>query len=531
MLDAADELAEIRASELVRAGSRQVFDLVYWLEWAASAYMSGRSAICAGDMLVERLQDEGQRGYRCFAIPLGTRASPHAAWYFAVNRLSELGLGAAPHRARFGQLLTWTVLTILSPLVVGAAIVRYGGSRPRRLREVPAVPPPAVIVALHGEDSSRVRHLRSALVQYRKTLRRRTTPVILLGRPRASLARTKRALDPHGQLGEFSCLRPLSFAAWLRALPEAFRTLARGYRAIWRSSIRLPARDLAAIAYRCVQGCVHASWWDMSRFRGGTVLFGHTGTADTSLLEQQIQQSGGLTAHLAHGTNLGAPFAGLSDVLVCTSRHDVALARSFPGYGEAIALDRNKPDLVPGGDPRWVLLTSYTHPMNEAYAAFGAQPDMTVVAMVLTAAQRLGQIPADIVWRPHPMLEKCTPRHVRELLDCVEAAGFSRWPEAAPLGDLEQYRRIITTPSTMLTETLCMGKLPVLAVAAPLQADLVYADHTLVAYDGFELGDALAAQDDPARAEALFDFAWDHIRPSRPLDLDALVDTLERFRS
>ena len=398
-----------------------------------------------------------------------------------------------------------TALQLLAGLVAGgillALILRHGGSSPTLLCGIKEQ-----LLALHAEQTNRSRHIL-------RMAQDRAAPVFLiLGRPGCSLQKARSLLDPEETMPQARYIRPLSLRACLRGLWPGLRRILQGADALGDTGLRPDFRDRLAMSYRVMQGMAHVSWWAKKPVK--EVVFGHTGNADTSLLERAIQRQGGHTVHAVHGTGLGWAFAGLSDLALFHNGHDARVAADLPGYGRCSYLETPMPALARGGE-RWLLLTSYTHPLNPDYAVRGAFADMSVVHWLAQAARALGQRPENILWRPHPMLAQCAAEKRSALQEAVAQAGFTPWPKDMAYEEMTQFGQVITTPSTALIDALRLGVLPVLAISAPLQRDLVYGVYPLQARNTKSLHTTLSNLSCPQARAQHFTQCWDRLRLGR----------------
>ena len=417
--------------------------------------------------------------------------------------------------------IQWTA-NVLAALTVLAVLLRYGGTAPAKARSVISGSP--YLAALHAEDTTRTRHLRGALEKHAATDSSAQPAILLLGRPSGTLASAAARPDVNDLLDRSRMLRPLSLGSLFKGLPQAFAKLAKGARASGDFTAPLPFRERVAIAYRIVQGAAHAAWWNStaSGLSPAPVLFGHTGTADTSQLEAAMQGHGWRTVHAVHGTNIGWPFAGLSDVAVFQTGADARLGASLPAYGNCTHLPLAKP-AVSLGNGDWALLTSYTHLLHPDFAEHGSALDRQLVGWVRAAAQKIGQDPARIFWRPHPQIDLVDPAEKQSLENAVADAGFSRWPAARPYEWLGSVSAAITAPSTVLTDALRLGQPAVVVSLSEMQRDLLYSAHPLLAQDEASLASALRTVLDPKEREAAFDQAWNTVQPGGKADITALL--------
>ncbi|MDF1835890.1 MAG: hypothetical protein P1U62_13560, partial [Alteraurantiacibacter sp. bin_em_oilr2.035] len=277
--------------------------------------------------------------------------------------------------------------------------LRYGGSSPHTAREMLAAS--NVVFAMHGEDTTRTRHLRDAMKNWDLGFK----PVLLLGRPLSKVPSAATALDAAQEIQDALFLRPLNLAAVVNSVGEALGLFAIGIRetACYRGV--LPFRERVAVAFRMALGAAHAHWWD----RAATglpidrALFAHTGNADSSQLEQAMQKQSIQTVHVVHGTNIGWPFAGISDVALFQSGADSRLGSLLPAYGRCAHLALERPEMS-CGNGNWAVLTSYTHLQHPEFVKNGSEPDCELIRWVSEAAEVAGQNPSRIIWRPHPQI-------------------------------------------------------------------------------------------------------------------------------
>nr|WP_137676980.1 hypothetical protein [Parerythrobacter lutipelagi] len=376
------------------------------------------------------------------------------------------------------------------------------------------------VFALHGENSTRTRHLRSALAEAKLA----SKTVLLLGRPTSGTATAARALDPDNTLGKARFVRPVTLGSVFAGLPEAIRLLARGAGEVSRFRGPIAFRALLAIDFRMALGSAHACWWRKAAtgLPVNSALFAHTGTADTSQLEQAMHAQSTRTVHLVHGTNIGWAFAGMSDVAVYPSGADARLGAKLPAYGRCMHLPLERP-AVAAGNGDWALLTSYTHLQNPSFAKLGSRPDCELVEWVRAVADSHGQDPARVLWRPHPQID-LVPDNERERLEqAVSEAGFTRWPADLPYAALGEFSVAVSAPSTVLTDGLRLGQPVIIASLTPFQRDALYASHPLLIESVTGLHEAIAQVTNPKLRQEAFVKAWRAIEPGDRLQIGPLL--------
>lgn len=467
-----DEL-EATVTKTITEAVSDISDLIWRHELAALAYQEHSRPLAMAQQLT-RASATLQRGRTLAAAQASKAEADRVA--FAVRAL--LGrhhpvVGVRTQIAR--EKLRWIfAASIAWPAVVGA-VLRYGGSSPRQLQTAD------VVHAVHGEWETRTRHL----------LPPRYDPgpdpiYLIIGRPRQKLSDVAYLFLEKARLRRATLLRPIDLRAASAAIGPGLRQIAGGLSMAAKSPVQSGLRDAIAITYRMMQGSAHRQWWRRRAATPQRALFGHTGTADTSQLELEMQADGTETVHVAHGINHGWPFAGLSSLGLFQSQYDAELAEKIGAYLNTACVPSSPPVLKPDGKG-WLILTSYTHPMGRPYAQYGVAPDLKALNLVAEAAQLASVSPGDVMWRPHPAIEKVRREDRDTLNACAARHGFKLWPQGLPLEALQSFAVIVTTPSTVLVDALNMGKCPILVATAPLQKDLIYAAYPLRAQTADDL--------------------------------------------
>lgn len=379
------------------------------------------------------------------------------------------------------------------------------------------LPDTPVVAALHGEIANRTRHLIAALAAEAPE-----TPILLLGRPQLDRADLRRALSEAGLRGPL--VRPFDLPSALTALPAILRRLGEGARAVGVADWRPATRDLAAICFRVMLGESHARWAAGHVPTGPrTVVFGHTGVADSHLLERALQARGARTVHWVHGVSLGLNFVAGSDLGLFQCGADARWHEGLGGYGATASLPATAPTAVTGGDG-WLVLSNLIHPMNADYRRHGIAGEIALLEAVAAAAGD-----ARKVWKPHPILGSLG-LDVRDGIETRAAAlGFERWPSAADLasaasiaaaadlGRVADFAVVVSTPSTVALDALRFGVLPILYGGSALDPASALAQLPLKA----DTADGLKAAAEALSADraALFRTAWAAIAPGREATL------------
>jgi len=370
------------------------------------------------------------------------------------------------------------------------------------------------VVAVHGEVSNRTRHLLEGLKAGEPT-----DAVLVLGLPRRSLAEIRKAWSPWLGASGLELRRPVSLGAFASSMPAGCRAVAEAYRLARSCPCSPRSRELAAILARLWLGEAHALWWSR---HGGCValaIYGHTGTADTSRLEQAQQANGATTVHLVHGISGGRNFLGLSDVAVWRCGHDADWHTRLGGYGSC--------SWVPAKKPRWrcgesgiLLLTSLAHPMNIGYRLRGIEDELALLRSTVEAVRRIG-VDGVLTWRPHPAIKKL-PLRERESLRCAaESLEFRIDFESNLAAMARRARWVISSESTVVVELLAEGVLPIMWPSTWSQRGSALSEYPAVATSAEELSKMLLEQND--QWAKLFDLAWTIVRPGQPSRFDCKV--------
>lgn len=389
------------------------------------------------------------------------------------------------------------------------SVLRYYKSRAPLLNGDP-------ILALHGELTNRTRHLLPPVFQHSAN-----GAICILGRPQAAQNEVAQVFERSGAILNTQVFYPFDGLSLIAAMPEVLSKLAKGVPIVAASPVLLPYRECVGIAYRMGLGAVSAKWWLRKGPRPSVVLFGHTGVADSTQLDQAMQSCGAQTVHCVHGGSLGWNFAAYSGLGLFLNGHDADLGLSFPGYRDTGFLAQPKPRFVPGDPEKWLLLTAYAHPMNPAYAHAGIAPDLDAMRRVANLAAEAPKKPREIIWRPHPALARLPADQREHLRRAAHELGLLPWPEEMGYERVADFGRIFSTPSTSALDALNLGKAVELIVTAPMVAETLYSVWPMPdQHDG-----------QPLPPEVLFDKAWAAVRPGRFLATIDDVAKVERRKS
>lgn len=371
-------------------------------------------------------------------------------------------------------------------------------------------------IAVHGEDSNRTRHVLELFRAVNAHVR-----VLVLGRPRASLAEVQKVwVARHGPVS-LGLERPFGIAAAASAAPSILASLVTG------NSVRSTARwvpslaSLSGIVYRECLGLVSAKWWQAARSNEDVVVYGHTGLADTTHLEMAQQASGVRTIHAVHGLSGGLNFVGRSSVAFLRCRHDADWHERLGGYGDCRSVPMVQPSYAHGGD-RLLLLSNYLHPMNLWFRMHGPRDELRMLDEVSRAIHLAGLGWSRLVWRPHPVFSMQTAKARSAVLEAAQRHGFCLWEEARDGGAPNQQPQVLCTPSSVAVDVMMSGAVPVVLDQQGANPDCAVRSLPFVATHARDLAEMLTLARDPVVGERAFVAAWRDIGPSGPLNLETL---------
>lgn len=435
--------------------------------------------------------------------------TPAQLWTLELDKAAAGRPPAGPACGLAGRLAVLSGAALGLPAWLAAAVL-HGRD--------PARPPPGPWAALHGEVENRTRPLLDLLAAQAPA-----TPILLLGRPQRSLAAVAALFEGRG-LALPRLYRPWTLGDGVATFARLLRMLSEGAAvAAARPGPPPPAREMAAIVYRLAQGLASQRWARRQGGAAGTVVFGHTGLADTSQLELGLQAAGARTVHDVHGISKGWDFTGVSDLAVFQCESDARWHADLGGYGRTLALRTEPAPGRPEGEG-WLLLSNRAHPMDPAYQAGGVAAEIALLRMTAQAAALSGAPGPAVTWRPHPVFHGLPAADRAALKAEAERLGIGFWDPAEP-GGLDRARAfalVVVSPSTAAIDMLRLGKLPVLLGDAGDPRGAV-AQFPARAMDAPGLAALAAELSDPARWAAAYDAAWTAVGPGRKPDWSDLV--------
>lgn len=376
-----------------------------------------------------------------------------------------------------------------------------------------------VVFAIHAEDSTRSRHMLPLLSEKQSL----PVQVILLGAPsRQAHARMRALLSLAGQ-NSITCIYPWTTKGILRQIQKAPEELRAGLRNLtdfchqtgWQPRVI----DCSGIIYRRFAGNVMADWWQQQNSNADLAVFGHTGTADTCLLEAAMQQSGLKTMHVLHGVTAGYNFWAKSSIALCTSKYEAGLTARLGGYAKAVHIPSIQPAIV-SRTRRILIASNYLHPQNPSYQKHGVRDEITFIRNVLDACNRLNIGSQDICWKAHPVFDRIPAAQQRKILDFLAEQGIAVQPARQAISQVIGDCMVISTLSTAAFDILRTGTVPILYLAQPADDALFHAAWLpgLKVRTSDQIVAALELlMDDPQHA-LLFQQTWDALGPGAPPD-------------
>lgn len=371
--------------------------------------------------------------------------------------------------------------------------------------------------ALHGEVSTRTRHVLSAMTNASPPIE----AVILLGRVQHTPARiaglwAQTVAD--GQFRDVPILLPMSPRAILFAFLDFPKLIIEGLGLTTYAKVSFALRDEVAMAFRMFSGTVAARWWAQN----GTpceVIFGITGTGDTTLLERAIRYSGGRTIHAVHGQATGPNFVGVSDIAVFRSEHDADAYKKIKCYKQCITQPAHEP-VARFGNSGLLLLSNLAHPMNPNFSEGGLEDEIELLTLVANGARALRTRATPLLWKPHPAISRLSRGMQAELRREASAKGFEELPsDTRPEKIAERCLWVISTPSTVAIDLLQAGILPLIIDLQATVLDTAVKALPSAPSNAADLELALRNLAVPTIHAKRFRTSWEAIRPSRALDL------------
>jgi hypothetical protein len=478
------------------------------LEQLKACLGEGEAAVGLGELLADAcVRDRGGHQHATVAAP---RASVRALARALEARDQPV---AGARRRRMADRLGASAATLIAAAMWLWTLVRT-------IHEASGIPAePDAVLAVHGEWSNRTRHVLSFIEPSAEP-----TPVVVLGRPRRSLAALGRLFDEKVSTAPRRLARPYSLGSALLSSHAAGRMVLRALRAQSSARYAPPLMQQAAMIYRLILGAASARWWEHSGVRTPVVVYGHTGLADTTLLELAQQTAGSQTIHVVHGLSAGPNFAGYSDHALLRCSFDAEYYRELGGYGACHA-----PSLAPvafrGGAGGCLLLSNLAHPMNPGYREAGVRDELRLLKEAARAANSLWAPEEERAWKPHPVFLSLPAAERRTLMDAARAEGFVVYGQDWKLEGARNFAVVLCTASTIAVDMLRLGVLPIIFDVQPIEPDSAIAQLPLRADDSAALRQLIEdLRRDTSVHERYFALAWDRVGPARSYDMRLIVE-------
>jgi hypothetical protein len=306
-------------------------------------------------------------------------------------------------------------------------------------------------------------------------------------------------------------LRPWNRISQIRALPQFFGAVNAYRAAVSAEPLHCKLRTRISQLFRCGLGLACANWWSTYGLRDVRVVFGHTGTAETHLLERAIQSSGSETIHAVHGLSSGLNFATYSTAAVWRCGVDASWHERLGTCARDIFVPAELPLVEDRRGERDLLLTSLAHPMNIQYLLRGVAPEVELVEELCKLRQGRG---LGLRWRRHPAAERLPARELEVLKDAARRLQISEVGNDCELfADVKMSRRVYCTASTTIVDVLRQGKVPIVVGDTRWASHLIFREVPLLS----ERMRGTETSDEDAGCDQRLKDVWRSLMPSAPL--------------
>lgn len=388
---------------------------------------------------------------------------------------------------------------------------RFGANQEKLPRNVKP------LIAVHAEWSTRTRHLVAAADAADLPIE----SVILLGRVKCNLrdvASIWKRNCPGSKVASLNHIHPISPRACFGVARELHIFIRQGIRAFEVVSLDVPLKELVAISFRVILGEVSAKWWEKMNV-AAEVVFGMTGTADTTLLERAIQRNSGKTVHMVHGQATGPNFVGFSDVAFFRSLYDATAYNESGCYGRCSVQSLQKPSVQRGGFGTF-LLTNLAHPMNAGFQAHPLKDELLLLVETAEAARHRGKECFPLFWKPHPVIAKLSVEQQATLRSEAVRLGFIELASDTNILDMARKSRwVLSSPSTVSLDLLKDGILTLILDPQNTVLDTAIRNLPQVPTDRMQICEFLGSLDDCDRYTLSFDQAFSEIGPAESINL------------
>jgi hypothetical protein len=361
-------------------------------------------------------------------------------------------------------------------------------------------------VALHCELSNRTRHVLEAL-----RTGERVDYILVLGVPRAGLANVRASWTRFLGSPLPPIFRPASLDSLLASGFVAWKSLKRTREMERTCPVRPSVREQLAILTRILLGHASGSWWRRNGC-ASHITYGHSGTADTILLELAQQSLGCVTLHAVHGLSGGRNFLGRSDIAIFHCGHDAEWHKRLGGYRSCVWVASGKMPWRRGGSGL-LLLSSLAHPMYLGWRLHGIAEEWALLEAVACAAASNG-IEGPHHWMPHPALQALPVRQREDLYSHATQLGFSLPPSGTHFTAIARKARwIVSSESTVAVELLAEGLLPILWRSPWSPSGSALSRYEPCAENSQDLVQMLRTRD--SERLAIYESTWNAVLPGR----------------
>ncbi len=389
---------------------------------------------------------------------------------------------------------------------------------------------PGCLAAVHGEWSTRSSHLISSINKGG----REVDGIILLGRLKVNPGEIKLLWQSKGigdHVLKLPFLIPVSPKAFLKTILNLPFLLRSGLQSSREIPLVLPFREMVAISFRVIQGDIAANWWQHTFDNPkAKILFGITGTADTTCLERAMQNDNCQTFHFVHGQAVGPNFVAFSDFAVFRSKYDADLYDRVGCYGRCLY---QKSFLQCGrrGNTGLFLLSNLAHPLNPGYRRSPLRDEIKLIEFVGAVARSIGKQAYPLYWKPHPVIQQLPLSEQKEIREIASKHGFV---EVLASEDSYSFASkchwVLVSPSTIALDLLVAGLLSVVLDPQGSILDTALCKFPNVPFDINEVVSYLDKIDDRRSYNEDLSLTFSSILPAKEMDLNdnAVFSTPEK---
>lgn len=372
-------------------------------------------------------------------------------------------------------------------------------------------------IAVHGEWSTRTRHLLTALSDTKP----RVDFAILLGRIPSSTKQVESIWVSHQvDLGELLLLVPFSWKSVFTSSRRIPPLLREGAKCLQRAPLALSPREVVAVSFRILNGLVASEWW-RSQVDSPLhdVIFGITGTADTTLLERAMHDSGTKTVHAIHGQATGPNFFGVSDLAIFRTGYDADRYKSLGCYARCHVQATECPNRA-AAEMAILVLTNLTHPANPEFQKRAQEGDVAVLQLVSQALERMGSVNLQKLWKPHPVINSVHYSVGQKLRNKAQELGYREIREDQEVSSLiSSAHWVLSTPSTVLVDLLANGVVGYLIDPYQTVTDEAISQFPSLRSDLTAVAQRLAEVTDEEVSKNELEKLFNAIQPAKPLTL------------